>query len=205
VFNTGAGATGNTYDVILDGALSWDAARAAAQAAGGDLATIDSAAESNFITTLLSSNNAPTGGYFFGLREATEGTYVPVTGAAGSFSNFAPNLPDNANGSESVGQVLWTSPADTTATDPAQLARSGQWNDVPPSGYPVNGIVVPPDVLRAGYLIEISAAVDPRGGSDDGGGSGGGATAIPLPAALYAFPVGMSFASIFYRRMRRSA
>src|SRR4051794_3352436 len=66
VFNTGAGATGNTYDVILNGSLSWDAARAAAQSAGGDLATIDSAAESNFITSLLTNNNAPTGGYFFG-------------------------------------------------------------------------------------------------------------------------------------------
>jgi hypothetical protein len=196
VFDTGAGATGNTYDVILDGALSWDGARAAAQAAGGDLATIDSAAESSFILSLLTNNNAPTGGYFFGLQEAAEGQYLPVTGGQSAFSNWAPNLPDNANGSETVGQILWTSPADTTATDPAQLARSGKWNDVPTSGYPVNGLNVPPDVLRGGYLVEIAA-------TDDGGGSDGGGTAIPLPAAVYAFPVGMSFAGIFYRRMRR--
>jgi len=58
---SGAGGNGNTYDVILDGGASWDAARAAAQAAGGDLATIDSQEEQSFVESVLRSNNAGTG------------------------------------------------------------------------------------------------------------------------------------------------
>ena len=44
-------------------------------------------------------------------------------------------------------------------------------------------------------MVEIAA--------DDNGGGNGGGNAVPLPAAVYAFPMGAAFAGYFYRRMRR--
>ena len=186
------GGNGNTYDFVLDANASWDAARAAAQAAGGDLVTIESQAEQDFVESLLQSQFADTGSYWIGLREATEGAWQSINGQPVAFTNWAPDQPDNSQGAETVGAILWANDADSAA-DPGMLARRGGWNDAPVSGYPVAGLVNPPgDALRAGYLIEIAA--------DDGGPG----TTIPLPAAVYAFPVGMSVAGIFYRRMRRA-
>jgi hypothetical protein len=197
-WDTSQGGNGNTYDVILDASASWDAARVAAQAAGGDLVTISSQQEQDFVESVLSANAADTGSYWFGIREAAEGVYQHVNGQALGFANWAPNQPDNSQGSESVGAILWATDADAAA-DPGMLARRGGWNDAPVSGYPADGLVTPPaDALRAGYLIEIAA-------TDDGGGGGGddGGTAVPLPAGVLAFPLGAAFAGIFYRRMRR--
>lgn len=194
VWDSGSGGNGNTYDFVLDANASWDAARAAAQAAGGDLATIDTQAEQDFVESLLDSQFADTGSYWFGIRETTEGNWQHVNGQAVGFANWAPDQPDNSQGVETVGAILWANDADSAA-DPAMLARRGGWNDAPVSGYPVAGLVNPPgDALRAGYLIEIAA---------DDGGNGGPGTAIPLPAAAYAFPLGMGVAGFFYRRLRR--
>jgi hypothetical protein len=193
VWGAGAGGNGNSYDVISDANASWDAARAAAQAAGGDLVTIDSQAEQDFVASILSSSNATTGSYWIGIREAAEGTWQSVGGQSLGFTNWVPGQPDNSQGAESVGAILWANEGDAGA-DPAMLARRGGWNDAPLSGYPGGGLINPPaDALRAGYLIEIAA-------NDDGGNG----TAIPLPAAACAFPVGMGFAGFFYRRMRRA-
>lgn len=195
-WDTSQGGNGNTYDVILDANASWDAARSAAQAAGGDLATIASQQEQDFVESVLSSNAADTGSYWIGIREASEGVYQQVDGQALGFANWAQSQPDNSQGSESVGALLWATDADAAA-DPGMLARRGGWNDAPVSGYPIDGLVTPPaDALRAGYLFEI-AADDGGGGGDDGG------TAVPLPAGALAFPLGAAFAGIFYRRMRR--
>jgi len=202
-WTTGEGGNGHSYDVILDNAISWDGARAAAQAAGGDLATISSQAEQGFVESVLSSNNAPTGSYWFGIREtATEGVYQHVNGQALSYTHWAPGQPDNSQGAESVGAVLWT--AATTngaASDAAALARRGGWNDAPVQGYPIAGLLTPPaDALRGGYLVEFDASAGGTGNDD-----GGGTTQVPLPAAAIAFPVGAAFAGVFYRRMRKVA
>jgi hypothetical protein len=196
IWDDGNGGNGNSYEVILDANASWDAARAAAQAAGGDLVTIDSQAEQDFVESVLSSSFADTGSYWLGIREAAEGFWQSVSGQSVTFANWVPGQPDNSQGAETVGAIVWANEADSAA-DPDMLARRGGWNDAPVSGYPVAGLLNPPgDALRAGYLVEIAA-------TDDGGGNGGG-TAIPLPAAVYAFPVGTSVAGLFYRRMRRA-
>jgi hypothetical protein len=202
VWDSSAGGNGNTYDVVVNNTISWDAAQAAAQAAGGDLATITSQAEQNFVNSLLTSAAVPTGSYWFGIRETgTEGVYKNVTGEALGFTNWAAGEPNNAKNIESVGAVLWTA---ADGTDPGAIARRGQWNDEAMAGYPTPGIPTPtqPDVMRGGYLIEIRG--DDNGG---GGGNGGGGepNAVPLPAAAYAFPVGAAFAGYFYRRVRRTA
>ena len=193
---SGAGGNGNTYDVVLNGGASWDAARAAAQAAGGDLATIDSQPEQDFVESVLRSNNAATGSYWFGIREAAEGLYRHVDGRSIDFSHWAPGEPNNAQGVENSGAILWSTDADGAA-DPAMLARRGGWNDAPASGYPADGLILPPrDVLRAGYLLEIS-------GDGNGNGNGNGGAVIPLPTAVYALPLGAAAMAYCHRRMRR--
>ena len=199
VWDSSAGGNGNTYDVIVDNTITWDAAQAAAQAAGGNLATITSQAEQSFIESALASANAATGSYWFGIREtATEGVYQSVTGEAFGFTNWTPGEPNNANTGENVGAVLWTA----NGGDPATLARRGTWNDEPASGYPAPGLPTPaqPDVLRGGYLLEIAGDDTGGGGGND---DGGGPRAVPLPAAAYVFPIAAAFAGYFHRRMRR--
>ena len=192
VWNAGAGGNGNTYDVISAPDLSWDEARAAAQAAGGDLATIQSQAEQDFVESVLTANNALTGAYWFGLRETTEGVYHHVDGSALGYANWANQQPDNAGGVETSGQVLWTDP-DLPMPEPGALARSGMWNDAPAAGF-VGGVdEVPSDAFRSGYLVEIA---------DDGNG-GGPPAVVPLPAAAYAFPAGAAAVALFHRRFRR--
>lgn len=195
VWNSGTGANGNTYDVVFDADASWDAARAAAQAAGGDLVTIESQAEQDFVESVLTANSALTGAYWFGLQEVTEGVFQHVDGRALGYTNWAPNEPDNAAGNESVGQILWSDP-NLPLPDPNALARQGAWNDAPTVGFEGGVNQVPSDAFRGGYLIEIAAT----GGGD---GDGDGPTAIPLPAAAYAFPAGAGMVGLFYRRMRR--
>jgi len=200
-WDAGAGGNGNTYDVIVDNAASWDAARAAAQAAGGDLATIGSAAEQSFVEGVLTSNNAPTGSYWFGIGETSEGVWVDNTGKTLGFTHWAPGEPNNHNTSgENAGAILWTN---GTPGDAGAAERKGGWNDAVRGGYP-DGITFPPaDALRAGFLVEIQAeGTGGGGGGTDGGGDGGGAS-VPLPAAVFAFPVTAVFAAMFYRRMRR--
>jgi hypothetical protein len=205
-WNTGDGANGNTYDVIVNNSISWDAARAAAQASGGDLAVIDSAQEQSFVESVLTTNVAATGSYWIGVREAAEGVWQDANGKGLAYTNWSPGEPDNAAGVENVAAILWTNGA---TADAAQAARKGRWNDAPTSGYPAAGLTnPPPDALRAGFLVEIPGDDNGgnSGGTDDNGGTdNGGTNAVPLPAAVFAFPVGAGFAGIFYRRMRRGA
>ena len=195
VWDASSGGNGNTYEVVVNDTISWDAARSAAQAAGGDLATITSQAEQSFVESILVSSNAPTGSYWFGLREAGfEGNYQYVSGESSLFRNWMTGEPNNAGGVENVGAVLWT----PDGGDPGLLPRRGRWNDEPVSGYPTDGLTLPgqADVFRGGYLVEVAA-------DDNGGGDGGTPNAVPLPAAVFTFPAGAAFAGLFYRRMSR--
>jgi hypothetical protein len=198
VWDTSVGGNGNSYEVVVDNTIAWDAAQAAAQAGGGNLATINSQAEQNFLESVLSSSGAATGSYWFGLRETgAEGNYQNVTGEALTFSHWYPGEPNNSEGAESVGAILWTA----DGGDATLLPRRGAWNDEPNSGYPAAGLTTPlqADVLRGGYIVERAAA--DTGGGDDGGTP----NAVPLPAAALTFPVGAAFAGLFYRRTRRHA
>ena len=197
VWNVGTGSNGNTYELVSDPDASWDAARAAAQSMGGDLATITSAEEQAFVESLMSEANVLTGGYWFGIREAAEGVYLNVDGTPLTYTHWAASEPNNAGGVENSGQILWTNTA-LPLPDPAADERRGFWNDAPAAGYTGGVDQTPSDTFRAGYLVEIAA-------DDTDGGNNGGGTAIPLPAAAYVFPLGAAVMGYFHRRMRRPA
>lgn len=186
---------GHAYELILDGQSSWTEARAAAQASGRDLATITSSAEQQFVENLLGSANAPTGSYWFGLRQTADNpgpndAFAPITGTS-SFTNFAPFEPnEGGNQDERVGGIYWT----RDGGDPVLISRRGKWNDLPEAGYPnaASGTPMQADLLRAGYIVE----------ADDAGG-GGNPTPIPLPAAFYASAPVALVAAWAARRMKR--
>jgi hypothetical protein len=126
---------------------------------------------------------------------------VDDTGKPLGYTHWAPGEPNNhGTAGEIAGAVLWSN---GTPGDAGAAERKGGWNDAPRGGYP-DGVTFPPaDALRAGFLVEIQAeGTGGGGGGTDAGGGGGGASA-PLPAAVFAFPVGALFAGIFYRRMHR--
>lgn len=178
---------GHSYELVLDGDISWDGAQAAARASGRELATITSAQEQAFVEDLLLDSGAPTGSYWFGLRETqTEGEYAWATGETFSYDNFAPGEPNNGGG-ESYGGIYWTADGGPAGL----LGRRGGWNDLPLQGYP-NALASPDqvDLFRAGYVVE---AAD----------TGGEPTPIPLPAAVWAAAPAAVVAAFAARRMKR--
>lgn len=112
---TGSGSNGHWYEKIL-GNFSWTQAQAYATARGGYLATITSAAENAFITSLLASGEMP----FIGATDVVEeGTFRWADGPEGNqlltYTNWRPLEPNNVNGNEHY----------------AQIFHDGLWNDVP--------------------------------------------------------------------------
>lgn len=190
-WSPGEGGNGNSYEVFFDTDRDWNAAAAAATAAaaaGGDrshLLTVTSAPEQAFVARILEDADAPTGGYWIGLQETTvENQYAWVTGEPLTYTNWDGGEPNNGVGGENVGGILWTVPPE----DPL-FPRRALWNDFPVSGYPAPQDNTPghPDLFRAGYIVETEASP----------------AAIPLPAAVYAFPLGAALVSYCGYRARR--
>jgi VCBS repeat-containing protein len=121
-------ANGHYYRYVTSSQISWNAADAAATAAGGYLATITDASEDTFVHNLVGSHNAWLGGS----DAAHEGTWVWVTGPESgtvfytnspqSFPGYSnwntgePNNEDHGNGSPHQENYL-------------QILSSGKWND----------------------------------------------------------------------------
>ena len=162
----------HSYDLILDGEVSWVDAEADAASIGGRLATITSAAEQAFIESVLIDRAAPTGAYWFGVEEIDDDSnvFVPLNDETSSYNNFGVGEPNNGTTvAESVGSIFWTA-------DPAGpgFLRRGQWNDLPPDGYPDPDFITDEaDLFRAGYLVEFGGDQS-GGGNGDSDGSGGG-------------------------------
>jgi len=180
---------GNSYELVLDTTTSWTNAQSTAQVMGGYLVTITSAAEDQFVDSLLTKGNATTGSYWIGLSRSGNGsTFSWVTKEPVSYTNWTPGVPDNFGGVENRGSILWTSaPAETTFT------RRGQWNDLPDAGYPPG--FGQPDLKRGGYVIEFDSAA--------GGATGGTGNGVPLPAAALLFVPGAGVAMLAARRFGR--
>jgi len=87
----------------LSPAMSWHAAEAMAQAAGGHLATVRNAAEDQWLTQTFSPQWAPGSSMWIGLNDAVnEGTFAWSSGDASTFRAWAPGQPDNSGNEDYV-------------------------------------------------------------------------------------------------------
>jgi hypothetical protein len=137
VWGTASGGNGHAYEVVAaPGTISWDNARAAARARGGDLASITSAAENAFVFRLTDSTDywwdydghitmGPWLGGFQPLGSPEPaGGWQWVSGEPFAYTNWAPGNPSNTSGEDRlhyfVGEVGGL--------------RGPTWNDVQNNG-----------------------------------------------------------------------
>jgi glucose/arabinose dehydrogenase len=102
---------GKNY-VLTSTAQTWEAAQAEAQSQGGNLVTINDAAEE----TWLRQTFGTTEGLWIGITDRTvEGQFRWVNGEAVTYTNWAPGEPNNGGGTQDYGWMNYTS--------------TGQWDD----------------------------------------------------------------------------
>jgi hypothetical protein len=90
-------ATGSRYYRLSNG--DWNSLRASAVAMGGDLATINNAAENAWVVANMIGGTKP----FIGLNDAAqEGTFVWADGSASTYRNWQPGEPNNTAIKDSV-------------------------------------------------------------------------------------------------------
>lgn len=129
-WEVGAGGNGHIYEVVaFPAAIDWDAARSDAQARGGDLVSIGSTEENDFVFGLI---DAPgfwvfTGAHSYGpwiggfqddLLSEPAGGWAWVDATPFSFAPWASGQPDNSGGNEN--HAHYFVPAN---------ARAATWND----------------------------------------------------------------------------
>ena len=138
-----AGGNGHYYEAVLvPEGISWDDAKAAAEAKGGHLVTITSEAENEFVYNLVAGDdrywfidaynngNGPwLGGYQPEGSPEPAGGWTWITGEPFSYTNWDINQPDNSQGTENRLDFLGTG-----------TLKSPKWNDLPhywsgPKGY----------------------------------------------------------------------
>ncbi len=113
---------GNQY-VLTNGAKTWEQAQAEAESLGGNLVTINAAAEE----TWLKQNFGDTEGFWIGINDiATEGQFVWASGEAVTYTNWAPGEPNNGGGNQDFGWM--------------NFSTTRQWDDNSP-GVQLRGII----------------------------------------------------------------
>lgn len=87
---------GSEYDVVAAEGITWSDAKAAAEAKGWHLATVTSADEDAFVSSLLPASPASRSHYWLGASDAaTEGSWQWVTGEAWSYTHWWGGEPNN--------------------------------------------------------------------------------------------------------------
>lgn len=120
-WSVSSGGNGHFYEVVkVTTSIDWNAARAAAEARGGYLATLTSAGENAFVAQLVtqSGENAFLGGYQATPTAPANETWTWVTGETWNFTSWAAGEP-NDQGSNEAYLEMWT---------------NTYWNDCPVSG-----------------------------------------------------------------------
>lgn len=180
---------GNTYVVVSDPSLNWAQSEALVSGYGGHLVTINSAAEQAFVEQLLAKEPAPGGAYWIGL-EKTNGSYGWITGEPVTYTNWLTGQPDNNQGIENIGSILWSNPGENSAGAP------GTWNDLPAVYFSAQSTYV--DLNNGGYIAEYTGTrtIGSNGAPTDD------PVAVPVPPALLAAPVGLVMAGLWMRRKK---
>ncbi|MBE5926960.1 MAG: hypothetical protein E7270_08380 [Lachnospiraceae bacterium] len=123
---------GHVY-AIFDEKLDWNSAKSVCASMGGHLATITSASETSVINKLINAGNS--NAYHIGLYEVSEGNWKWVNGEKLSYTHWAANEPDNAQGTANENVVAINS-------------SSKGWCDIQNS-------------YSAGFILEIDTALSP--------------------------------------------
>ena len=129
----------NGKSYFLSSAGTWKQAQAQAVSFGGNLVTINDAAENQFLVNTFGITGI--GLSWIGLTdEVVEGQFKWVNGEAVTYTNWAPGAPDDAGGNEDYAEI-------------DLIIAAGLWNDLPS----ITGLVVPniPSSLRG--IIEIQS------------------------------------------------
>ncbi len=92
----------NGKEYVLTRNKTWEAAQAEARSLGGNLVTINNAAEENWIRQTFGRNE----GFWIGLSDKDqEGTFKWVNGEALTYTNWAPNEPNDFQGTQDYGRI----------------------------------------------------------------------------------------------------
>jgi len=108
---------------LLSNAATWKEAQAQAVSLGGNLVTVNDAAENQFLVNTFGGTER----LWIGLTdEVTEGIFQWANGEAVTYTNWAPDEPNNAN-NEDYAEF--------------NLGGAGKWNDLPNSLLLLRGII----------------------------------------------------------------
>jgi hypothetical protein len=111
----------NAHQYCLTAPSTWTAAQASAQAQGGNLVTINDQAEQDWLLQTF-GNTAPLWiGY---TDQASEGTFVWVSGQSATYTNWLPTEPNDGKcyANEDYAAMNW-------------FSEIGSWNDLPDNGF----------------------------------------------------------------------
>ncbi len=156
---------GNQYR-LTNAAKTWDQAQSEAQAAGGNLVTINDSAEETWLKQTFGSNE----GFWLGLTDRrVEGQFEWVNGETSTYRNWAPGEPNNYNGDQDYGVM--------------NFGGNRQWDD-DNGGVFKRGIIEVGAAPRGSIALEQNTySVNEAGGGVDialvrSGNSSGAATII---------------------------
>jgi len=128
---------GNQY-VLTDAAKTWTEAQAEAESLGGNLVTINARAEENWLKQTFGGQER----FWIGINDAAaEGQFEWASTEAVTYTNWAPNEPNNSGGNQDYGVM--------------NFATTRQWDD---SG----------NTARFRGIIEIGDSNAPSGGTGNG-------------------------------------
>ncbi len=128
---------GNQHIYYILHPSTWTQAHAAAQAIGGDLATINDAAENEWVRAELGNFKGQDRRVWIGLNDvAVEGQFVWTSGQPVTYTNWDTGEPNNTGGLEHYVELF---------------GSTGEWNDNTdnPKGLTVYGAVEMPDTCYA--------------------------------------------------------
>lgn len=114
-------ANGNSY-YLLD-SDTWTASQSEAESLGGNLVTINDAAENDWVLTTFGSFDSVDRNLWIGLSDsASEGTFAWASGELASFFNWSQGQPNDFGGAQDYVHMFRPN------TSAANIAP-GQWND----------------------------------------------------------------------------
>lgn len=135
----------NGHDYFLLEQDTWTNSEAEAVALGGHLATINDAAENQWVFDTFASFDGVDRNLWIGLNDVdVEGTFVWTSGEILGYTNWGQNQPDG--NAPDADFVLIIDPSPTFTINP------GEWNDATPSSTAWGVVEVVPEPTSVGFL-----------------------------------------------------